>query len=132
MTAKESATPETSALRRDSRPSRCWNQLAMIMSAKKPSTTDGIPAKSSTTGLTISRVRGRAYCDTYSAAPTPSGTETAIETTVTLRVPRMSGQMPNFGISETGCQIDADSSYPGHSCGAHIFDSVTSARTAEL
>ena len=29
---------------------------------------------------------------------------------VTLIVPRTSGQMPNFGISETGCQIDADSS----------------------
>jgi hypothetical protein len=36
----------------------------MTMSAKKPSTTDGIPASSSMSGLTISRVRGRAYCDT--------------------------------------------------------------------
>ena len=36
----------------------------MTISAKKPSTTDGIPASSSTTGLTISRVRGLAYCET--------------------------------------------------------------------
>jgi len=77
-------------------------------------------------------VRGRAYSETYSAAPTPRGTPTSMATTVTLRVPRMSGQIPNFGISETGCQTDADSSYPGHSCGHHILDSVTSARTTLL
>src|SRR5665213_3081122 len=110
MTATESTTPETSALSRDSRPKRRWNQVAITMSAKKPNTTDGIPASSSTTGLTISRVRGRAYCDKYTAPPTPSGTETAIATTVTLTVPSTSGQMPNLGISETGCQIEADSS----------------------
>ena len=36
----------------------------MTMSAKKPSTTDGMPASSSMTGLTISRARRDAYCDT--------------------------------------------------------------------
>ena len=41
---------------------------------------------------------------------------------MTLSVPTTSGQMPNFGISETGCQIEADSSYPGHSCENNIFD----------
>ena len=64
MTANDSATPETSALSRDSRPNMFWNQVAITISAKNPSTTDGMPASSSTTGLTISRVRGPAYCDT--------------------------------------------------------------------
>ena len=71
---------------------------------KKPSTTEGMPASSSTTGFKISRTRGRAYCDTKSAAPTPSGTAKNIATTVTLIVPTMSGHSPYFGISETGCQ----------------------------
>src|SRR4051812_3685970 len=132
MTANDNATPETSALRRDSRWNVFWNQVAITISAKNPSTTDGIPASSSTTGLTISRVRAPAYCETYTAAPTPSGTETAIATIVTLIVPRMSGQMPNFGMSETGCHIDPDSSYPGHSWGIHIFPRVTSSRTTLL
>ena len=53
----------TRAFNRDSRWKVFWNQVAMTISAKKPSTTDGMPARSSTTGLTISRVRGRAYCE---------------------------------------------------------------------
>src|SRR5262245_41280688 len=130
MTANDRATPDTSAFRRDSRWNVFWNQVAITISAKKPSTTDGMPARSSTTGLTISRVRVPAYCDTYTAAPTPSGTDTAIATIVTFSVPRISGQMPNFGMSDTGCQTDADSSYPGHSWGHHIFASVTSSRTS--
>src|SRR5262245_52875694 len=110
MTANESATPETSALRRDSRWNTFWNQVAITISAKNPRTTDGIPASSSTTGFTISRVRGPAYCDTYTAAPTPRGTETAIDTSVTFSVPRISGQTPNLGMSETGCHTDPASS----------------------
>ncbi len=64
MTANESATPDTKAFRRDSKPNRFWNQVAMTMRAKKPSTTEGIPASSSMSGFTISRVRGRAYWET--------------------------------------------------------------------
>ena len=56
MTANDSATPDTSALRRESRPNTFWNQVAITISAKKPSTTEGMPASSSMTGLTISRV----------------------------------------------------------------------------
>ncbi len=69
MTANDSATPETSALRRDSRSNRFWNQVAITMSAKNPSTTEGIPASSSTAGFRISRVRGRAYCDDVERRP---------------------------------------------------------------
>ena len=43
-------------------------QVASTMSAKKPITTDGMPAKSSMTGLTISRSRRRANSETYTAA----------------------------------------------------------------
>src|SRR6478609_8941322 len=103
MTANDRATPDTSALSRDSRWNTFWNQVAITINAKNPSTTDGMPASSSTTGFTISRVRAPAYCDTYTAAPTPSGTANAMATTVTLSVPMMSGQTPNFGMSETGC-----------------------------
>jgi hypothetical protein len=57
ITAKESATPATIAFKRDSNPNACWNQDAMTMRAKKPRTTEGIPAKNSIAGLTSSRVR---------------------------------------------------------------------------
>src|SRR5690242_4421814 len=132
MTANDSATPDTTALRRESKPKKSWNQVAMTISAKKPRRTDGIPASSSMIGLTISRVRGRAYCDTYSADATPSGTATAMATLVTFSVPMMSGHTPNFGISDTGCQIDAASSYPGQSCENQILASVTSFRIEAL
>ena len=45
---------------------------------------------------------------------------------LTLIVPKISGQMPNFGTSETGCQMWSAASYPGHSCAVHIVRSVTS------
>ncbi len=55
-----------------------------------------------------------------------------MDTIVTFKVPTMSGQMPNLGISETGCQTEPASSYPGHSCENHIFASVTSWPTTPL
>ena len=75
----------------------------MTIRAKNPSTTEGIPARNSIAGLTHSRVRCPAYCETKTAALTASGTATSMAMTVTLMVPTSSGHTPYLGISETGC-----------------------------
>ncbi len=64
QTASERPMPATSALSRCSVPNARCTQVASTISAKNPMTTDGMPAKSSTTGLMISRSRRRANSDT--------------------------------------------------------------------
>ena len=62
--ANDSPMPATSAFRRCSVPKARCTQVASTMSAKKPTTTDGMPARSSMAGLMISRARALAYSET--------------------------------------------------------------------
>ena len=74
------------------------------MRARKPSTTEGIAAKSSITGLTISFSQAAANSEVKSAAPKAKGRANKRETSVTLMVPTKSGRREYFGTFETGCQ----------------------------
>ena len=74
------------------------------MSAKKPSTTEGNPARSSTTGLMISLSQVGANSAVKTAAPTAKGTANSIAMMVIFSVPKNSGMRLYFGSTETGCQ----------------------------
>ncbi len=64
QTASERPMAAVSAFKRCSVPNVFCTHVASTMSAKKPMTTEGMPAKSSTTGLMISLCLRRAYSDT--------------------------------------------------------------------
>ena len=83
---------------------------ASTISAKKPSTTDGMPAKSSIAGFTTSRTALGAYSAMNMAQPIPSGTLISIASSVTLSDPTKSGMTLNLAGSPTGCQMKTGSS----------------------
>jgi hypothetical protein len=105
--ANDRPKPATRALSRCSVPNACCTQVARTISAKKPMTTDGTPARSSMAGLTISRIRPFAYSETKTAAATLMGPATTRATSVTFSEPTMSGMTLYFGTSLTGCQTNA-------------------------
>ena len=74
------------------------------MSAKKPSTTEGTPDKSSIAGFSHSFIVGEASCETYSAAASASGTLNSSATAVVLRLPMMSGIRLYLWMRPMGCQ----------------------------
>ena len=57
---------------------------AIQVSAKKPSTTDGIPARISSAGFSQDRTLRLAYSDRYTAPPSPSGPATTMAIPVTI------------------------------------------------
>src|SRR5688500_3809066 len=79
--------------------------LSTIM-AMNPQTMDGIAAKSSMTIFRASLVRLEANSDTYTAAPKPSGTASAMASPVTDNVPASSARMPYRGCLAVGSQFD--------------------------
>ena len=66
---------------------RCTTWGEMKARAKKPRTTDGMPARISRVGLSHLRARCEAYSERYTAAPRPSGTATTIATALTRMLP---------------------------------------------
>ncbi len=62
--------------------------------AKKPSTTVGIPARISSSGLAQARTRGEAYSARKIAAYSPIGAATSIAMVVIRSVPTTSGTIP--------------------------------------
>src|SRR5438309_112335 len=78
------------------------------MRTKKPTTIDGIPARTSIAGLIHSRTRGGANSAVYNAAARPSGVANNMAIRVILSVPTMSGRMLYFGMPEIGCHVYGD------------------------
>src|SRR5580658_9803247 len=128
--ANDKPKPATSALSRCSVPNTCWTHVASTMSAKKPTTTEGTPARSSMAGLTISRRRPFAYSDTKTAAATLMGPANTMATSVTFTEPTMSGITLYFGTSLTGCQTNAAA--PCCWMGTSMLQGVTSRCTSTL
>ena len=58
---------------------------AIQVSAKKPSTTEGMPARISSAGFSQARVLRLAYSARYTAAPSPRGPATTMAMPVTIR-----------------------------------------------
>jgi hypothetical protein len=103
MMPSPSAMPAVSAFSRIGECVTDCSQLASTMSAKKPITTDGMPASISIAGLRNSRTWGGANSELYTAASTDSGTANSMAITTTLTVPVSSGTSPYLGTSPTGC-----------------------------
>lgn len=57
MTVSASPSPATTAFSRNVKPNADCSQVAITIRAKKPSTTEGMPASSSMTGFSTSRRR---------------------------------------------------------------------------
>jgi len=72
-------------------------------SPKKPYTTEGIPARSSTDGFTILLVFFGISSDMNKAHPNPMGSEKRIARKVTKIEPTIRGKAPNKGFSFVGC-----------------------------
>src|SRR5450756_34418 len=75
---------------------------AMKVNAKKPYTTDGTPARSSSTGLSTLRTPVGAYSDRYTAAPSPNGIARSRAITVVQAVPVTRGSTPYVGFEKRG------------------------------
>src|SRR4029434_3201111 len=84
----------------------------------KPSTTLGSDAMVSTTGFTRWRRDGCRNCEAYIAERTPSGTASASEYSVPLRVPKISGTSESFvsksSVPDEDCQANSGPSYPSY------------------
>ena len=92
------------------RPLPVWKILAMAgpnrTIPRKPTTTEGMPARISTTGLTISRTRQWATSERYAATPMPMGTARRRAPIVTMRVLTIMDRMPYSAFSgEVGSQF---------------------------
>ncbi len=87
--------PADSALKmpRPSNSGRSTFGVTKLM-AKKPNTTVGMPARTSSTGLRTLRAWGLAYSDRYRAAPRPSGMATTIAMPVMSSVALRIGSTP--------------------------------------
>ena len=59
----------------------------MKATAKKPTTTLGMPARISSAGFRIFRVRRPAYSERYTAEASPIGAATSMAMAVTMRLP---------------------------------------------
>jgi len=70
--------------------------------AKKPITTEGIEAMSSTTGLIMRARPGEAISARYTAVIIPSGTAIRPDKRVTYTDPRISGKIPKLAGSSVG------------------------------
>ena len=68
-------------------------------------TTEGNPASNSIDGLRYSLAHRGAKEDVNSAARIPSGAAISNAINVTFNEPTTNGMSPNFGCSETGCQV---------------------------
>ena len=77
----------------------------MTMRPKQPTTTEGMPERSSMAGLIHSLSFGLASCETKMAAASASGTAKSSATMVALMLPMMSGMMLYFLMLEMGCQM---------------------------
>src|SRR5690606_37012526 len=95
--------PATMVLSRYCRPKRSCRCVARTMSTKNPSTTEGMPARSSTAGLTISRTRRGASSEVKTAPSTATGTAKIKAISATLKVPTSRGRRLYLGTFETGC-----------------------------
>src|SRR6185295_19598814 len=132
ITASARPMPAVIAFRRIRIPNASWSQVARTIKAKKPITTDGMPASSSTAGLMTSRTACGANSDVKIAAPTAIGSAMSNATMVTLRVPISSGSSEYFGTVETGCHEKVLFPVAGSlALGATIFPRVTSLWTSE-
>src|SRR5699024_7952183 len=67
---------------------------------KKPYTTEGIPANSSTTTFIPFFIRTGASSATYTATPKPKGKAISIAKKLTNKVPPIRGKAPNKGAGE--------------------------------
>jgi len=83
---------------------------------KKPMTTEGSAASSSTRGLNMPRMRGVAISARYSAVMTPSGIAMSEENTVTAMEATIMGRMPNSGGSAVGYQKFPNRNPPTETC----------------
>src|SRR6185295_1382445 len=126
MTASARPIPAVMALSRMRMLNASWSQLASTIRAKKPITTEGIPARSSTAGLITSRTPCGANSEVKIAAPTEIGSAIRRATIVTFRVPISRGSSEYLGTVETGCQECSP-----FACGASILQTVTSLWTSD-
>ena len=120
ITVSARASPATTALSRKVKPKAVCSQVAITISPKKPSTTEGMPASSSMVGLSTSRRRRGANSEEKTAAATPTGTATAMATVVTLSVPAKSGTIEYLGTSPTGCQVKVAARPARQTCGRNM------------
>jgi hypothetical protein len=125
-----SPRPATIAFSRKENPKASWSHVAITISAKNPSTTDGMPARSSMVGFSTSRSRRGANSEVKSAAATPIGVATAIATRVTFKVPTNSGIIEYFGTLLTGCQTKPGGLPSRTICGRNMRPRSTSCRTS--
>jgi len=75
---------------------------------KKPNTTDGIPAKISTTDFKKNAEPGDAISEIYIADARPIGIATHIEPKVTRSVPKIKGISPKRGFEDVGYQYSPE------------------------
>ena len=85
-------------------PSQSWMTGASTTMPRKPSTTEGRAASSSTNGLMIRRTPGWAISVRYTAVSTPKGTASREENRVTASEAMSRGKMPNSPGSSVGYQ----------------------------
>ena len=97
-------------------PSTSWRKGASTTMPRKPSTTEGRAASSSTKGLMTRRAKGGAISARYTAVMTPRGTASSEESTVTATEPTSSGKMPNRPGSSVGYQRSPSKKSSGLTC----------------
>ena len=81
-----------------------WRNGATTTIPKKPITTDGSAARSSTMGLTHCRTLKEAASARYRAVSTPKGIDMTDDTIVTATDPIISAKIPKSGGSSVGYQ----------------------------
>ena len=111
-----STSEALSRLRPVAAPSTSWRMGASTTMPRKPSTTEGRAASSSTKGLMTRRAKGGAISARYTAVMTPRGTASSEESTVTATEPTSNGKMPNRPGSSVGYQRSPSRKSSGLTC----------------